>query len=87
MDEIASMLLVVSRENEEHIAIVAVHPDYRGQGLAKAALTAGIQEIRKQGSNNISIGVDTVNKPAVQLYKKYGFKVRSRLSFHSWKAT
>lgn len=85
-DEITSMLLVVSREDEEHIAIVAVHPDYRGQGLAKAVLTAGIQEVRKQGANLVSIGVDTVNKPAVQLYKKYGFNVRSRLAFHSWKA-
>ncbi|MHA1615300.1 MAG: GNAT family N-acetyltransferase [Candidatus Thorarchaeota archaeon] len=86
-DEIASMLLVVSRDDEEYFSIVAVHPNYRGQGLAKAVLTIGIQEVRKQGTNNISIGVDTVNKPAVQLYKKYGFKVRSRLSFHSWKAT
>ena len=85
-DEIVSMLLVVSREDEEYIAIVAVHPDYRGHGLARALLTAGIQEVRKQGAKNISIGVDTVNKPAVQLYKKYGFQVTSRLSFHSWKA-
>ncbi|MCK4567281.1 MAG: GNAT family N-acetyltransferase [Candidatus Thorarchaeota archaeon] len=86
-DEIASMLLVVSRDDEEHIAIVAVHPDYRGQGLAKAVLTIGIQEVRKQGMNNISIGVDVVNTPAVQLYTKFGFKIVSRLSFHSWKAT
>ena len=83
-DEISSMLLVVSREDEEHISIVAVHPSYRGQGLAKALLTAGIQKVREQGITNISIGVDVVNTPAVHLYKKFGFSVRSRLSFHSW---
>ncbi|MGY5879178.1 MAG: GNAT family N-acetyltransferase [Candidatus Thorarchaeota archaeon] len=83
-DEIASMLLVVSREDEEHISIVAVHPSYRGQGLAKALLFIGIQKVREQEVANISIGVDVVNTPAVELYKKFGFEVRSRLSFHSW---
>ena len=86
-DEIASILLTISRENEEHFSVVAVHPSYRGMGLAKALLTTGIQKVREQGVENISIGVDVVNTPAVNLYRKYGFKVASRLSFHSWKAT
>ncbi len=86
-DEIASMLLVVSREDEEYISIVAVHPSYRGKGLAKALLTAGIQKVRKQEATYISIGVDVVNTPAVSLYRKFGFKVKSRLSFHSWSET
>lgn len=81
---IASMLLVVSRENEEHISIVAVHPSYRGKGLAKALLTKGIKELQSIGTETISIGVDVVNTPAVELYKKFGFTVQSRLSFHSW---
>jgi len=83
-EEIVSILLVVSRDDEEHIAIVAVHPDFRGQGLAKAILTAGIQEMRTQGVETISIGVDAVNTPAVQLYMKFGFEINSRLSFYSW---
>ncbi|MGY5872366.1 MAG: GNAT family N-acetyltransferase [Candidatus Thorarchaeota archaeon] len=83
-DDIASMLLIISRENEEHISIVAVHPSYRGQGLAKALLTTGIRKVREQGTTNISIGVDVVNTPAVQLYRKFGFEIRSRLSFYSW---
>ena len=86
-DEIASMLLVVSREDEEYISIVAVHPSYRGKGLAKALLTAGIQKVREQEVTYISIGVDVVNTPAVSLYRKYGFEVKSRLSFHSWSDT
>jgi len=85
-DDIASMLLVVSREDEEYISIVAVHPSYRGKGLAKALLTVGIQKVKEQGVSTISIGVDVVNTPAVQLYRKFGFEVSSRLSFHSWKA-
>jgi ribosomal protein S18 acetylase RimI-like enzyme len=83
-DDIVGILLVISREDEEYISVVAVHPDHRGQGLAKVLLTIGINRIREQGIGNISIGVDVVNTPAVSLYRKFGFKVRSRLSFHSW---
>ena len=85
-DKIAGMILVISREDEEYISVVAVHPSYRGQGLAKALLYTGIQKAREQETANISIGVDVVNTPAVELYKKFGFEVRSRLSFHSWSA-
>jgi len=83
-DDIAGMLLMISRENEEYISIVAVHPSYRGRGLAKALLTTGIQKVREQGVSTISIGVDAINAPAVNLYKKFGFVVNSRLSFYSW---
>lgn len=85
-DVIAGILLVISREDEEYISVVAVHPSYRGKGLAKALLTKGIKELQSIGTETISIGVDVVNTPAVQLYKKFGFSVVSRLSFHSWNA-
>jgi len=85
--DVASIVLVVSRDNEEHITVVAVHPDFRGRGLAKALLSASIKELRKQGTQNLSIGVDTVNSPAIKLYNKYGFHVTSRLSFYSWKVS
>jgi len=83
-DEIIAILLIISREDEDHISVVAVHPKYRGQGLAKAILATGIKQIQQQGVTNISIGVDGVNTPAVQLYSKFGFEVKSRLSFFSW---
>jgi len=86
-NEVVSILLVISRDDEEYISVVAVHPNYRGQGLAKALLTSGIKKIRQQGTTNISIGVDVVNTPAVQLYSNYGFEVKSRLSFFSWNRT
>jgi len=85
-ETVASIVLVVSRDNEEHVTVVAVHPDFRGMGLAKAILSASISELRRQGSKNVSIGVDTVNVPAIKLYEKYGFQVTSRLSSYSWKA-
>jgi ribosomal protein S18 acetylase RimI-like enzyme len=85
-NNIASILLTISRENEEYISVVAVHPNYRSQGLAKALLTMVIQKMKDRGATTISIGVDVVNTPAVQLYQKYGFEITSRLSFHSWSA-
>jgi ribosomal protein S18 acetylase RimI-like enzyme len=66
-DVIAGILLVISRETEEHISVVAVHPSYRGNGLAKALLTKGIKELQSMGTETISIGVDVVNTPAIEL--------------------
>lgn len=85
-DKVACILLVVTREDEQHIVIVAVHPSYRRKGLAKTILTAAIREVRKQSVTVLSLGVDDVNESAVQLYTKYGFRVVSRLSFYSWNA-
>jgi ribosomal protein S18 acetylase RimI-like enzyme len=85
-EKLASILLVISRENEEYISVIAVHPDFRGKGLAKTMLSASMKKLRDNGVKNISIGVDTFNTPAIQLYQKYGFQATSRLSFHAWKA-
>jgi len=85
-DAIVGLVLIISRENEEYISVVAVNPDFRRMGLAKTMLAKSMREIKNQGIDTISIGVDTVNTPAVNLYKPFGFEVKSRLSFHSWKA-
>ena len=85
-NNLVGILLVVSRDSEEHITVLAVHPHFRGRGLAKAMLSASLKELREQGIQNLSIGVDIVNTPAIQLYQKYGFHVTSRLSFFSWKS-
>jgi ribosomal protein S18 acetylase RimI-like enzyme len=79
------IILVVSRVDEEHITVVAVHPDFRGKGLAKSLLNASIKELRKQGTHKISIGVDVVNTTAINLYHQYAFEVTSRFSSYAWK--
>ncbi|MHA2236649.1 MAG: GNAT family N-acetyltransferase [Candidatus Thorarchaeota archaeon] len=83
---IAGFILVVSRsEEEEHVESIGVHPSYRGKGLAKILLWRSMEVLRKSESENLTLGVDTVNIPAVKLYELFGFETVSRTARYSWK--
>ena len=49
-------------------------PQYRGKGLAKKALEYAIQWCESQGLLLLSLAVDVRNKPAIQLYRAFGFQ-------------
>lgn len=55
---------------EGQIVSVAVHPDFRGRGLAGALL----EEIKKEDVMLYTLEVRSDNLPAISLYKKHGFK-------------
>lgn len=52
---------------------VAVHQDYRRQGVAKRLLEAMIDECERQGIFEINLEVRESNSGARELYKKLGF--------------
>ncbi len=54
------------------IANVAVHPDYRGQGIAKRLMQAAMNAIQTKGSA-IILQVDADNAVAQRLYEQLGF--------------
>ena len=62
------------------IANVAVHPDYRGQGIARQMMQAAMTAIQAKGSAAI-LQVDADNMIAQRLYERLGF-VRERLWTH-----
>ncbi|MBN1427464.1 MAG: GNAT family N-acetyltransferase [Anaerolineae bacterium] len=55
------------------VANVAVHPDYRRQGIALSLMRAGIEFVREQRGRWIALQVDAANTGAQELYKKLGF--------------
>lgn len=59
--------------DEGHITNVAVHPDYRRQGLAKALIEALISHARGQGIVALTLEVRVSNREAISLYEGYGF--------------
>lgn len=56
------------------IAMTGVHPDYRGQGLGKAIVVAGVRHLKCEGSKVVELEVDSDNAPARDLYTSLGFE-------------
>lgn len=56
------------------IANVAVHPDYRRQGVAQAMMRASLDLIRQKGGNFAILQVDATNEGARNLYTRLGFR-------------
>lgn len=52
---------------------IAVHPEYRKNGIAKALIESLIEELSRQGSHSLMLEVRASNEPAKNLYAKLGF--------------
>ena len=64
--------------DEAHITIVAVHPDFQGQGLGQALLYALLQKAQQRGLERATLEVRASNQPALLLYEKFGFREAGR---------
>ena len=53
---------------------IAVHPDYRKQGVATDLIQSLIDALSKQGSHSLMLEVRQTNEPAKNLYKSLGFE-------------
>ena len=72
---IAGYIIYWLIRDEAQINNIAVHPDFRGQGIGKAALKIILKEIQEKGAEFVSLEVRPSNAPALALYRKLGFKV------------
>ena len=59
--------------DEAHVATLAVAPDYRGQGLARALLAAVLLEAWRRGARKSLLEVRRSNTAALHLYYGLGF--------------
>jgi mycothiol synthase len=55
------------------IYVLAVNPDYKGQGVGRDLTITGLNYLKYQGLNNVMLYVEVENKPAFKLYKSLGF--------------
>ena len=60
--------------DEAHITTLAVHPDFRRQGLGELLLINDIHSALKVGGKCMTLEVRVSNDAAQKLYYKYGFK-------------
>ncbi|XP_023757087.1 uncharacterized protein LOC111905627 [Lactuca sativa] len=61
------------------ITAIAVKENYRRQGHGDALLKAVIKKCRSKLINRVSLHVDPLRTPAMNLYKKLGFEIETLL--------
>ncbi len=62
-------------EGTGRIYMLGVDPDYRGRGLGRQLLLAGLSYLKSKGLRVVELTVDRENKVACALYKSVGFKL------------
>jgi putative acetyltransferase len=80
-----ALLRRMEREANAHVRrlTIMVHEGHQGRGIGTALLKRLMSWARKApGVEKIELGVRTVNRGAVRLYKRLGFRVEGRLRKH-----
>jgi [ribosomal protein S18]-alanine N-acetyltransferase len=63
---------------EAHINILAIHPQYQGQGLGKLLLNKLLYQAKILGLERATLEVRASNQIALALYQKFGFQEAGR---------
>ena len=58
---------------ESDVMNVAVHPDFRRQGIAEALVNGLWSRLEQAGNTSLTLEVRASNFPAIALYEKLGF--------------
>jgi ribosomal-protein-alanine N-acetyltransferase len=64
--------------DEAHIATLAVHPDFRREGIGKRLLVVALQAAIQNGARQALLEVRANNQAAQALYRQFGFDVSGR---------
>lgn len=82
----AGFITVKKKYEDGQIGLVAVHPDFRGQGIGSSLLKAADFWFLTNGIKNASVITQRDNLPACRLYEKNGYSVCTETAiFHLWK--
>ena len=68
--------------NVGRIYMLGVDPDYRGSGIGKQALLAGLAHLKSKGIEVAELTVDSQNPAACALYESGGFKISSTSAWY-----
>ncbi len=76
---IGYVMAYVKPDLEGHIMSIAVHPDYRGNGIGSTLLMEVINRLFLMGAKYIGLEVRVSNERAIRLYERFGFIKTKRI--------
>jgi ribosomal-protein-alanine N-acetyltransferase len=80
-DIVGFIIACCCKSNHRGIILrLAVHPDYRGQGIATALIQDSLVQLKNMDLHEVELDVEVLNAGAICLYQKIGFKVVQLLS-------
>jgi len=82
-EKIAGYLIacVCSDIDKAVILKVAVHPSYRGKGIAKILLRTCLDTLIQEKVRIVELDVELTKREAIHLYEKFGFKISTVMTF------
>lgn len=63
-------------ERKGRILMLGVHPDYRGRGVGKRVLLAGLAHLKSKDLQVAELTVSSANEVALALYQSIGFEIQ-----------
>jgi ribosomal-protein-alanine N-acetyltransferase len=76
--KICGMVVIWLILDETHVATLAVHPDYRGQGIGKQLLGVALGASVQKGAQLATLEVRESNLVAQNIYRDFGFQTVGR---------
>lgn len=67
-------------KNMSFITLVLLSPEHRGLGLASCMIDYTLKYSKRKGFKRCALEVNMDNAPAIKLYQKYGFSIKSEIS-------
>ena len=69
--------------DEGHILDLAVHPSYRGQGIARSLMAETLEHMKLQGCSSVFLEVRASHAAVIRFYEQCGFAVtQTRLCYY-----
>ena len=83
--EIAGYIIACVCHDLEKAVILrfAVHPDHRGEGIAKELLRRCLDILVEREISIVELDVELIQREAIKLYEKFGFKIANIIVFPS----
>ncbi len=72
---VGNVTLLTTKMRERYLIVnVAVHPDFRRQGIARLLMNAALGQVRQRRGREILLQVDKDNDSAIHLYSTLGYQ-------------